>query len=69
MSLYKIYTYEINSSTTIKDLQLLIQKNTTIEAEHQVLTDYNGTVVNESIMSLASQTNVRMSKYIIYVYI
>ncbi|XP_020296804.1 inhibitor of nuclear factor kappa-B kinase subunit alpha-like isoform X2 [Pseudomyrmex gracilis] len=54
---YKIYTYEINSSTTIKDLQLLIQESTTIEVEHQILTDYNGTVVNESTVTLASQPN------------
>ncbi|XP_029167481.1 inhibitor of nuclear factor kappa-B kinase subunit alpha-like isoform X2 [Nylanderia fulva] len=54
---YKINTYEINSVTTIRDLQLLIEKDTNIEVKHQVLTDYNGVLLTESTASVISQTN------------
>ncbi|XP_018054562.1 PREDICTED: inhibitor of nuclear factor kappa-B kinase subunit beta-like [Atta colombica] len=54
---YKINTYEIDSNTTLRDLQLLIEKDTNIEVEHQVLTDYKGVTLIESTMSLASQIN------------
>ncbi|XP_012234251.1 inhibitor of nuclear factor kappa-B kinase subunit beta [Linepithema humile] len=53
---YKINTYEIDRNTTIKDLQLLIEKDTNIQVNHQVLTDYNGAVLMKSGASLLSQT-------------
>ncbi|KYQ48969.1 Inhibitor of nuclear factor kappa-B kinase subunit beta [Trachymyrmex zeteki] len=54
---YKINTYEIDSNTTLRDLQLLIERDTNIEVKHQVLTDYKGAILIESTMSLASQIN------------
>ncbi|XP_039310188.1 inhibitor of nuclear factor kappa-B kinase subunit alpha isoform X2 [Solenopsis invicta] len=54
---YKINMYEIDASTTLKDLRLLIERDTNIEVKHQVLTDYNGAILIESTMSLASQIN------------
>ncbi|KYN31807.1 Inhibitor of nuclear factor kappa-B kinase subunit beta [Trachymyrmex septentrionalis] len=54
---YKINTYEIDSNTTLRDLQLLIERDTNIKVEHQVLTDYKGAILIESTMSLASQIN------------
>lgn len=54
---YKINTYEINSDITIRDLQLLIEKDTNIEVKHQMLTDYNGVLLIESTASVISQTN------------
>lgn len=60
MPFYKINTYEINSDITIRDLQLLIEKDTNIEVKHQMLTDYNGVLLIESTASVISQTNVRM---------
>ncbi|XP_032683436.1 inhibitor of nuclear factor kappa-B kinase subunit beta-like isoform X2 [Odontomachus brunneus] len=55
--LYKIKTYEIDGNTTVKDVQLLIEKDTNIEIEHQILTDYNGTILIESTALLVSKTN------------
>lgn len=54
---YKINTYEIDSVTTIRDLQLLIEKHTNIEVKHQTLTNYNGVMLTESTASVISQTN------------
>ncbi|XP_077279296.1 inhibitor of nuclear factor kappa B kinase subunit beta [Temnothorax americanus] len=54
---YKINTYEIDSSTTLRDLRLLIERDTNIEIKHQVLTDYKGAILTESTASLASQIN------------
>ncbi|XP_050458471.1 inhibitor of nuclear factor kappa-B kinase subunit beta-like isoform X1 [Cataglyphis hispanica] len=54
---YKIYTYEIDNDTTIKDLQLLIEKDTNIEVKHQTLTNYSGVRLTESTVSVISQTN------------
>ncbi|KYN20429.1 Inhibitor of nuclear factor kappa-B kinase subunit beta [Trachymyrmex cornetzi] len=54
---YKFNTYEIDSNTTLRDLQLLIERDTNIEVEHQVLTDYKGAILIESTMSLVSQIN------------
>lgn len=58
MPFYKINTYEIDNVTTIKDLQLLIEKDTNIEVKHQTLTNYNGVMLTESTASVISQTNV-----------
>lgn len=57
--LYTIKTYEIDGNTTVKDVQLLIEKDTNIKVEHQILTDYNGTLVlTESTALLTSKTDV-----------
>jgi len=55
---YKINTYEIDNATTLRDLQLLIEKDTNIEVKHQMLTNYNGMMLTESTASIISQTNV-----------
>lgn len=65
MPFYKINTYEIDSVTTIRDLQLLIEKDTNIEVKHQVLTDYNGVMLTENTALVISQTNVCIS--VIYI--
>ncbi|XP_014483184.1 PREDICTED: inhibitor of nuclear factor kappa-B kinase subunit beta-like isoform X2 [Dinoponera quadriceps] len=49
--------YEVDGNTTVKDVQLLIEKNTNIKVEHQILTDYNGAVLIESSALLVSKTN------------
>ncbi|KYN04808.1 Inhibitor of nuclear factor kappa-B kinase subunit beta [Cyphomyrmex costatus] len=54
---YKINTYEIDSNTTLRDLQLLIERDTNIEVKRQVLTDYKGAILIESTMLFASQIN------------
>lgn len=38
-------TYEVDANITVKDIQLLIEKDTNIKVEHQILTDYNGRVL------------------------
>ncbi|XP_070150197.1 inhibitor of nuclear factor kappa-B kinase subunit beta [Polyergus mexicanus] len=53
---YKINTYEIDNATAIRDLQLLIEKDTNIEVKHQTLTNYNGIMLTESTASVISQT-------------
>lgn len=58
MTFYKINTYEIDDTTTIKDLQLLIERDINIKIEQQVLTNYNGVKLTKSTASIASQTNV-----------
>ncbi|XP_025072887.1 uncharacterized protein LOC105422150 [Pogonomyrmex barbatus] len=54
---YKIITYEIEDTTTLGDLQLLIERDTNIEIKNQLLTDYKGAVLIENNVSLKSQTN------------
>ncbi|XP_012527846.1 inhibitor of nuclear factor kappa-B kinase subunit beta isoform X2 [Monomorium pharaonis] len=54
---YKINTYEIDNITTLRDIKLLIERDTNIKVKDQVLTDYKGAVLTESIASLASQIN------------
>ncbi|KAK2584863.1 hypothetical protein KPH14_002461 [Odynerus spinipes] len=44
-SLYKINTYMIDSSTFVQNLQLLIEKDTNIPVNQQILTDYYGNVL------------------------
>lgn len=58
MTFYKINTYEVDDTTTIKDLQLLIERDTNIKVKHQVLTSYKGVILTESTASIISQTNV-----------
>lgn len=65
MPFYKINTYEIDNITTIRDLQLLIEKDTNIEVKHQTLTNYNGVMLTESTASVISQTNVCI--FVIYI--
>lgn len=55
---YKVYTYEIDSSITIKDIKFNIERDTNIEVKHQMLTDYYGTILIENDVPLAAQTNV-----------
>lgn len=57
MPFYKINTYEIDSTTTLGDLQLLIEGDTNIKVKHQVLTDYKGAILIESTAKV-SQINV-----------
>ncbi|XP_011870457.1 PREDICTED: inhibitor of nuclear factor kappa-B kinase subunit beta-like [Vollenhovia emeryi] len=57
LPLYKINAYEVNSTTTLGDLQSLIERDTDIEVKHQVLTDYKGAILIENTASLASQSN------------
>ncbi|XP_011707649.1 PREDICTED: inhibitor of nuclear factor kappa-B kinase subunit alpha [Wasmannia auropunctata] len=54
---YKINTYEIDSNTSLGDLQLLIERDTNIKVKHQVITDYRGAILIESAAPLASQIN------------
>ncbi|RLU24379.1 hypothetical protein DMN91_002467 [Ooceraea biroi] len=53
---HKINIYEIDNATTVKDLQLLIERDTNIAVKHQVLTDYNGVTLIDTT-PLVSQTN------------
>lgn len=62
---YKINTYEIDNATTIRDLQLLIEKDTNIEVKHQTLTNYNGVMLTESTASVISQ--IKVCIFVIYI--
>lgn len=65
MPFYKINTYEIDNATTIRDLQLLIEKDTNIEVKHQTLTNYNGVMLTESTASVISQ--IKVCIFVIYI--
>lgn len=69
MYLYKINTYIIDSNTTLSNLQFLIEKDTNISINQQILTDYYGNILLNDIPILA-QINVRIiiTQYIKYFY-
>lgn len=56
--MYKINTYEIDSTTTITDLQYMIEKDTDIPINQQTLTDYFGKILIENQTPLLSQIQV-----------
>lgn len=59
MYLYKINTYIIDNNTTLSNLQFLIEKDTNISVNQQILTDYYGNILLNDIPVLA-QINVRI---------
>ena len=54
-SMYKINTYEIDSTTKITDLQHMIEKDIDIPINQQTLTDYFGKILIENQAPLLSQ--------------
>ncbi|KAF7387004.1 hypothetical protein HZH66_011456 [Vespula vulgaris] len=57
MYLYKINTYIIDSNTTLSNLQFLIEKDTNISINQQILTDYYGNILLNDIPILAQINN------------
>ena len=54
-SMYKINTYEVDSTTKITDLQYMIEKDIDIPINQQILTDYFGKILIENQTPLLSQ--------------
>lgn len=57
-SIYKTNAYEVDSTTKITDLQSMIEKDTNIPINQQILTDYFGKVLTENQTPLLSQIQV-----------
>ncbi|XP_046829941.1 inhibitor of nuclear factor kappa-B kinase subunit alpha-like isoform X2 [Vespa crabro] len=57
MYLYKINTYVIDNNTTLSNLQFLIEKDTNISVNHQILTDYYGNILLNDTPVLAQINN------------
>lgn len=57
MYLYKVNTYVIDNNTTLLNLQFLIEKDTNISVNQQILTDYYGNILLNSTPVL-TQINV-----------
>ncbi|KAL2714352.1 inhibitor of nuclear factor kappa-B kinase subunit alpha-like isoform X1 [Vespula squamosa] len=57
MYLYKINTYVIDNKTTLSNLQFLIEKDTNISVNQQILTDYYGNILLNDIPVLAQINN------------
>lgn len=57
MYLYKVNTYVIDNNTTLLNLQFLIERDTNISVNQQILTDYYGNILFNDTSVLA-QINV-----------
>lgn len=57
MYLYKVNTYVIDNNTTLLNLQFLIERDTNISVNQQILTDYYGNILLNDTSVLA-QINV-----------
>ncbi|XP_043678014.1 inhibitor of nuclear factor kappa-B kinase subunit alpha-like isoform X2 [Vespula pensylvanica] len=57
MYLYKINTYIIDNNTTLSNLQFLIEKDTNISINQQILTDYYGNILLNDIPIFAQINN------------
>lgn len=57
-SIYKINSYEIINTTKITDLQYMIEKDTNIPINQQILTDYFGKVLIENQIPFSLQIQV-----------
>lgn len=57
MYLYKVNTYVIDNNTTLLNLQFLIERDTNISVNQQILTDYYGNILLNSTPVL-TQINV-----------
>lgn len=57
-SIYKINSYEIVNTAKITDLQYMIEKDTNIPMNQQILTNYFGKVLIENQIPLSLQIQV-----------
>lgn len=57
-SIYKINSYEIVNTAKITDLQYMIEKDTNIPINQQILTNYFGKVLIENQIPLSLQIQV-----------